>query len=414
MENDEAIAKLLDQLPDRAPGRLALKVKPSVEPIVRRGHPWLFESAIARQKGEGRAGDLAILFDRKKNQFLAAGLFDPHSPIRVKLLQFNTPAAIDGAWFEGRIAQAYERRRPLFETDTDSYRLVFGENDGLPGLVADVYAHVLVVKLYSLIWLPYLRLVLPALLRAGACTALVLRLSRQLQRRPDDLAGLYDGQVLCGELPDPEVVFREHGLRFIADVVHGHKTGFFLDHRHNRRRVGELAAGRRVLDVFAYAGGFSVHALAGGAAEVVSLDISEPALAMARRNAALNFPKSNHRTLAVDAFAGLEQLRGAGETFDLLIVDPPAFAKSDKERAAALQSYARLVRLAAPLVRPGGLLLLASCSSRVSADEFFDLVQKELSATGRPFRELERTFHDIDHPIGFAEGAYLKAGYYGL
>ena len=199
---------------------------------------------------------------------------------------------------------------------------------------------------------------------------------------------------------------------FSANVIKGHKTGFFLDHRHNRKKIGELAKGKTVLDVFAYAGGFSVHALAGGATSVTSLDISAQALEMAVKNVSLNTHRGEHKVLAVDAFNGLSQLHQIGQSFDLVVVDPPSFAKKESEINGALHSYTRLTRLAIPLVKPNGILMMASCSSRVSADLFFETIEKCLVSSGRHFQLIEKTFHDVDHPIGFSEGAYLKVGYY--
>ncbi|MEQ8702968.1 MAG: class I SAM-dependent rRNA methyltransferase [Phaeodactylibacter sp.] len=391
--------------------RLAIHVKPAAERALRREHPWIFEEAIAKQNATGEAGSLAIIFDRKKDKFLAAGFYDPHSPIRIKALQFGKPAKIEASWFAGKIAQAFEKRKPLLATDTNSYRLLYGENDGLPGFVADVYDQVLVIKLYSFIWLPYLKWVLPPLLQLSRCATVVLRLSRNLQALPELCHGLSDGQVIVGTLPQEEVIFREHGLRFSANVVKGHKTGYFLDHRHNRKRVGELAQGKTVLDVFAYAGGFSVHALAGGALSVTSLDISAQALEMAAKNVALNQLEGRHRVLAGDAFEQMTQLKKAGAQFDLIIVDPPSFAKQRSERSRALEAYQQLAQLAADILAPKGLLLLASCSSRVTAPDFFEAVLRVLDGHPRHFRESDRTYHDIDHPIGFPEGAYLKAIY---
>jgi 23S rRNA (cytosine1962-C5)-methyltransferase len=401
----------LAHLPDPPAQRLAIHVKPAAERALRREHPWVFEEAITKQNAEGLAGSLAIIFDRKKDKFLAAGLYDPHSPIRIKALQFGQPARIDALWFSGKIEQAWERRKPLLETDTNSYRFLYGENDGLPGLVADVYDQVLVLKLYSLIWLPYLKMVLPPLLRLSECATAVLRLSRNLQARPDLCHGLSDGQVVHGTLEKEEVIFREHGLLFSANVVKGHKTGYFLDHRHNRKRIGELAKGKTVLDVFAYAGGFSVHALAGGAASVTSLDLSAQALEMAVQNVALNDLGGRHRTLAGDAFEQMEQLSQTGQRFDVVIVDPPSFAKQRSEREKALQAYRQLAALSAGIVAPKGLLLLASCSSRITAPAFFETVLEVVDNHPRQFRESGRTYHDADHPIGFPEGAYLKAIY---
>ena len=391
--------------------RIAIKVKSSVEKIIRKGHPWLFENGITKVSKEGKAGDLAIIFDNKKNKFLAIGLYDPFSPIRVKVLQANKSANINEAWFENKIQSAYDKRLPLLQTKTNSYRLIYGENDGLPSLIADVYDDVLVMKIYSLIWLPFLEILQPILLKISQCKTLVLRLSRNVQQQKAELNGLHDGQVLHGILENETIIFTEHGLKFQANVIKGHKTGYFLDHRHNRKKVGELAKGKRVLDVFSYAGGFSVHALAGGAKEVISLDISKQALALSEENAALNSHRGQHKTMAIDAFEGLEQLRRQGKKFDLVIIDPPSFAKKDAEKQRALHSYGRLAKLGVQLVAKNGILLLASCSSRVTADEFFETVLPIVQNTKRPFHIIEKTFHDIDHPISFREGAYLKSIY---
>lgn len=391
--------------------RIAIKVKPSVEKIIRKGHPWLFENGITKVSKEGKAGDLAIIFDNKKNKFLAIGLYDPYSPIRVKILQSNQSATINEAWFESKIQTAYDKRLPLLQTETNSYRLIYGENDGLPSLIADVYDDVLVLKIYSLIWLPYLDVLQPILLKISQCKTLVLRLSRNVEQQKTELNGLYNGQVLHGVLENETIIFTEHGLKFQANVIKGHKTGYFLDHRHNRKKVGELAKGKTVLDVFSYAGGFSVHALAGGAKEVVSLDISKQALALSKENAALNPHRGTHKTMAVDAFEGLENLRQAGKKFDVVIIDPPSFAKKDTEKERALKSYGRLAKLGVQLVAKNGILLLASCSSRVTADDFFETVLPIVQNSKRPFHITEKTFHDIDHPITFREGAYLKSIY---
>lgn len=398
-----------------SPQRLAVKVKTAAEKMIRQEHPWLFESSITKQNPvEGRAGDLAIVFDHKKNKFLALGLYDPDSPMRIKLLQFKKPSQLNEQWFEQKIKSAYDLRTPLLQTQTTGYRLIHGENDGLPDLITDVYQDVLVVKLYSAIWLPYLKEILPLLIKYSQCHTIVLRLSRSLQSKPDYLNGLYDGQIIYGSLPQEEIQFLEHGLQFSANVVHGHKTGYFLDHRHNRKKVGLLANGKTVLDVFSYAGGFTVHAFKGGATKVISLDISNQALAIAQKNVRLNFTDAQHEILAVDAFEGLAQLAAQGKQFDIVVIDPPSFAKRDAERERALQSYAKLTQLGVQLVKKNGLLVMASCSSRIKAEDFFPVVIQTLKESGRPFKELERTFHDIDHPIGFKEGEYLKCGYYRL
>ena len=392
--------------------KIAIKVKPSIEKIIRQGHPWLFEKGITKQNKEGKAGDFVVIFDNRKDKFLGIGLYDPFSPIRVKMLHVNSAVQINAEWFEAKIKTAYEKRLPLLETDTNSYRLIYGENDGLPSLIADVYDDVLVVKLYSLIWLPFLDILQEILLKVSNCKTLVLRLSRNVEQQETHLNGLKDGQVLHGELKNETVIFTEHGLKFQANVIKGHKTGYFLDHRYNRKRVGALAKGKRVLDVFAYAGGFSVHALAGGAKEVISLDISKQALELSKQNAALNPHKGKHGIMAIDAFEGLENLHQQRKQFDIVVIDPPSFAKKDLETERAIKSYGRLAKAGIKLVAKDGILVLASCSSRVSADEFFKTVTNELYDSRRQFEVIEKTFHDIDHPIGFAEGAYLKCVYF--
>lgn len=394
--------------------RLPVTLTAAGERALRSGHPWIFDGAIQRLKGEGKAGDLAVIFSYKKNKFIGVGLYDPNSPIRIRVLHQGSPAQINADFFREQLSVAKEKRTSLLATDTNGYRLIHGENDGFPGLIIDVYADVAVAKLYSPAWLPWLEQLTPLIMDAAGAITLVLRLARNTGAAAGAM-GWEDGAVVRGTLADPEVIFREHGLQFAANVVEGHKTGFFLDHRENRRRIGELAQGREVLDVFSYAGGFSVHALAGGAAAVTSLDVSAPALEQARSNARLNdLDASRHATLAEDAFVALEQLARSEREFDIVIVDPPSFAKSDKEIPGALAAYRRINKLALPLVAPGGVLLAASCSARVSADDFFRTVEAVLHASGRGFKLLDKTYHGVDHPIGFPEGAYLKSGYYRM
>jgi len=393
--------------------RLAIKLKASAEKKVKQGHPWIFENSIVKQNAQGKAGDLAIIYDQRKNSILAIGLYDPDSPIKIKLLQFKKAAQINSEWFGTRIKQAFAIRKPLLETDTNSYRLLFGENDQMPGFIADVYDTVLVIKLYSHIWFPYLNWIVPRLIEQSKCKTVVIRLSRSL-KVSDSTYGIKDGTVIYGDLDDEVVVFREHGVLFSANVIKGHKTGYFLDHRHNRKRVGDFAKGKTVLDVFSYAGGFSIHALAGDAKEVTSLDISRQALEMAKENASLNEHSGNHTVIVADAFEGLQDLIAQKKKFDIVVIDPPSFAKRESEISKAKNSYARLAKLGAQLVSFGGILVLASCSSRIVADAFFAICEEHISSSGKSFIKLDKTYHDIDHPITFAEGAYLKCGYYQL
>lgn len=396
--------------------RLAVRLTAAAERHLKSGHPWIFDQSVERVKGVGRVGDLGLVFSRKKNQLLGIGLYDPDSPIRLRMIH-RGKAQIDAAFFRQRLQEAMDLRKYKLNDSTQGaitgYRLLHGENDGFPGLVIDVYEQVLVIKVYSGVWGPWLADILDGLNELFPKASQLIRLSRQLQQDRNWPVVWAEGTVVGGVLETPEVIFQEYGLRFRANVIEGHKTGFFLDHRDNRRKVGELAKGRRVLDVFSYVGGFSVHALAGGAQEVVSLDISPQAQAEAARNVALNELDTNkHEAMVGDAFKLMGEMVKAGRQFDLVIVDPPSFAKSERERAAALVAYRRLANLAIPLVAKGGIYLAASCSARIKADEFFELQKTALQRSKRKWEELERTFHDFDHPINFPEGAYLKSAYY--
>lgn len=396
--------------PEFTPQRLAIKLNAAGERSVRSGHPWIFSESIEKINKEGHSGDVAIIFSHLKNKAIGVGLYDPDSPIRIKMIYSGGGAKIDTAFFTEKIQRAFSVRYELLETHTNSYRLLFGENDGFPGLIADVYADVLVVKLYSTIWFPYLQEILEQLIEISNCKTIVLRLSRRLQQ--SETYGIQDGAVVYGTLEHETVHFVEHGVNFSAHVILGHKTGYFLDHRENRRQVGLLSAEKTVLDVFSYAGGFSVHALANGAKEVTSLDISKQALALAVENGRLNVFEGIHHTIAGDAFAMMHQLIEQNKTFDVVVIDPPSFAKSKKEIDIAKKKYAQLAKLGIALTSKKGLLVLASCSSRIAADEFFGINEAVLAAQKRSFKILQKTAHDTDHPISFPEGAYLKCGYY--
>tara|TARA_R110002074_G_scaffold349397_1_gene519873 strand:+ start:34541 stop:35761 length:1221 start_codon:yes stop_codon:yes gene_type:complete len=396
-----------------SPQILAVKLNAAGERSVRKQHPWIFSESIQKINKTGNAGDIAVIFSQNGNKPMGIGLFDPHSPIRIKMLHFGSGAKIDAEYFSEKIQFAHSLRKDLLKTNTNSYRLIFGENDGFPSLIADVYAHVLVIKLYSAIWLPFLETIVTELIKVSKCKTAVLRLSRNIQKHTEALQ-LKDGSILQGELKDENVHFLEHGVHFIANVIKGHKTGYFLDHRHNRKRVGELSKGKTVLDVFAYAGGFSVHALTHGAFEVTSVDISEQALKIAIANGELNTFSGKHKTLAGDAFQILQNLIAENKSFDVVVIDPPSFAKSAKEVPMALKKYAQLAALGVKLTASKGLLVLASCSSRVPSEEFFSINERMLHDSGRKFKVMDKTFHDIDHPISFLEGAYLKCGYYQL
>ena len=397
--------------------RLAVRVTPDALRHIRAGHPWVFEESVTSISHEATAGDLAVIFDNDR-KFVALALYDPDSPIQFRILHVGKPTPIDRDWWRMTIRAALDIRA-TFTADSDAdrlaYRVLNGENDGVSGLVVERYADVLVIKLYSAVWFPHLVTVVNALLDTTGCSGVVLRLARNLQAR--ETFGLHDGDTIAGHVPDGPVRFLEAGLWFDADVRAGQKTGHFLDQRANRIRVGKMSTGRDVLDVFASSGGFSVHAAAGGARSVHAVDLSAPTLAAAEHNMALNDELDAVRACAFttevgDAFEVMVSLARAGNDYDLVVIDPPSFAQRQTNVDGALRAYTRLTHLALRLVRPGGTLVQASCSSRVTPEQFFETVLDAADAAGRSLTEIARAGHDVDHPVTFREGAYLKAGFW--
>ena len=417
MTTDAHVAQITEwsrHLPAPATERIAVRVTPDALRQVRGGSPWVYDGSITSASRDGASGDLAVVFDDKR-RFAAIGLWDPGSPIRLKVLHRGAPRTIDLAFFVDAIRTAVERRSTLAaDPDTNAYRCVHGENDGLPGLVVDRYAATVVVKIYTDAWWPHLGSVVAAVDSVLAPERIVLRTARNVGPAP--AGGLADGITLVGDPPDAPVRFRERGLVMEADVVHGHKTGHFLDQRDNRALVRSLANGATVLDVFASTGGFALAAAAGGATSVHLVDVSAPALRVAERNLSLNAHIRAVRECAVrittgDAFAVLDDLRKKREQYDVVVLDPPSFAQRRDSVEGALRAYGRLTRGALDVLVPGGTLVQASCSSRVSEEQLARAVYGAAESAGVELHEIRRTGHAIDHPIGFEQGAYLKAIY---
>lgn len=392
--------------------RVAVRLTEDALRHVRAGHPWIYDRSITSTSHDAPPGALAVVFDRRR-RFAAVGLWDPTSPLRVRVLHAGAPATVDEAFWTERLERAVALRGELVDDPaTTGFRVVNGESDGLPGLVLDRYGDTAVVKLYTAAWWPHLDALVPLLLAAAGADRLVLRLARSVE--PD--AGRGDGTTLVGGPPDAPVPFLERGLAFAADVVCGQKTGHFLDQRENRALVGGLASGADVLDVFACTGGFSVHAAAGGARSVRSVDLAEPALATARANVERNrdlpaVAACQHVTEAGDAFGVLERHAARGRTWDLVVVDPPSFTPRQEAVPRALRAYARLTRLGLAVTRPGGTFVQSSCSSRIDAETFHRQLHEVAAGEGRGVEEIARTGHPVDHPATFPEARYLKTAF---
>ena len=265
----------LSKIPQASKKNIAMRVTVGAERAIRQGHPWVFDNSITDQSHNAQPGDLAVIFDSKR-RFVAVGLYDPTSPIRVRVLEKGKPQSIDENWFYTKLTAAAAVRSVLdnlpIERRTNGYRLIHGENDGLPGLIIDRYDTTMVLKLYSPAWVVHLREVCHALAQVCSPERIVLRLNRSLKKQSEFLYGLHDGLILDGTALNSPILFQENGLTFEAEPVTGHKTGFYLDQRDNRARVENISDGKSVLNVFAYNGGFSVYAARGGASKVISVD----------------------------------------------------------------------------------------------------------------------------------------------
>jgi 23S rRNA (cytosine1962-C5)-methyltransferase len=375
---------------------------------LRAGHPWVFRRGLAHlpKLPPGSVVDLT-----EKGRFIARGYFDPHSAISVRVLTLDPREGVDATLFRSRVRSAYVARQALLDLkDTDGYRLLHGEGDGLPGVVVDLYGHQAVLKLYSAGLTPYRHLIVEALkAEIPGLRGVVGRDEVVRDDGLDDEAGR--GRVLWGEPAADPLVLTERGAKFRVDVYRGQKTGFFLDQRENRFLIRRLSAGREVLNCFCFSGGFSVNAAMGGASRVWSVDSDEDALALARENFKENgLAAAEHEFMAADVFDVLSAFKKEQRQFDLVILDPPAFAKSQKAVESALDGYASLNRQALALVRPGGLLATASCSARVSPEAFLGALKEAASNASVGLALVEERYQPPDHPIRihFPEGRYLK------
>jgi 23S rRNA (cytosine1962-C5)-methyltransferase len=376
---------------------------------LRAGHPWVFRQALAKTPGVP-AGAIVDVVDR--GRFVARGYYDPHSAITVRILTRDEGERIDGAFFRRRLARAVQLRESLLDrSGTDAFRLVHGESDGLPGVIVDLYAGWAVLKLYSSGLTPHRETILSALRAAVPDLKGIVGRDELEREAGEGDEGAAAGRVLWGE-PAPELIaIRENGVRFLVDVYRGQKTGFFLDQRDNRLLVRDLARGREVLNCFSYTGGFSVNAALGGARRVTSVDLDADAIALCRRNFKENgLAAEQHDFLAADVLDVLKRFADQGRRFGLVILDPPAYAKSQKAVEAAINGYASLNRTALGVLEPGGILCTASCTARVGAEEFLGAVKEAAFKAEADLQMVHQRFQPPDHPVllQFPEGRYLK------
>lgn len=413
-------------LPTPSESRIALRVTSDAQRHVRSGHPWVFDGSIVSQNRPGDLGDLGVIFDNKRN-FVAIGLFDPDSPIRLKILHHGRPRQIDAEFWRSKITAAAALREGLVKDEkTTAYRLINGENDGLPGLVVDRYDDVLVMKIYSGAWFGFLPAIAAVLVEETGADQLALRLSRNVM--DGYTFGCEDGMMVRvadrepGEPPrleqveDPSdpVRFLENGLKLEADVLRGQKTGYFLDQRDNRAMVASLSKKKSMLDVFSCSGGFALNAAAGGASRVHAIDQAPEAIRTLQANFEANsdieaVAACSVTTAVADAFTEMQRLQHAGHQFDIIVIDPPSFAQKKEDIGRAIRAYRELTTLGLALLAPNGVLVQASCSSRVVADEFFAAVSKAADRSGYALNPFTYTEHAEDHPATFAQGSYLKA-----
>jgi len=358
-----------------------------------KGHPWIYRDHLPAGLDLPPGSWLKVRCDG----WTGIGIFDPESPLSVRI--YSRGEVPNAAWFETRIARAYQRRAPLLADGlTSAYRLINGEGDGLPGIVVDVYGPFAVVHLDSTALSGLVPWVVSGVQRAVELKGICRKNSGGLE-------------ALVGRLPPERLIVSEHGLRFYADLGSGQKTGLFLDHRENRQNLGAWCAGASVLNLFSYTGAFSLYAARGGARRVVSVDSAAEAMRRAQDNVELNgLDPGVFEFVTADANKHLEALAQEGQTFDVVITDPPSFARNRTQRRRAQRAYERLHALALGVLAPGGLYAAASCTSQIDVDTFRDGVAQAAQQMQRPLQLVLESGQALDHPvmIGHPEGRYLK------
>lgn len=375
-----------------------------------RRHPWVFSGAVADVRGNPTSGATVEVRDSRKH-LLGLGAWSPTSQIRVRMWTFSPDVSVDSSFFAQAVERCVRARlaRGFVFDSVSAFRLVNAENDGLPGCVVDRYGDYLCIQFLSTGWELWGDALVQALLaNEPACKGI-------LERSDADVRGK-EGleprvRVLWGEVPETPVEILENGMRLRVDLWKGHKTGYYLDQRDARRRIGELSAGKRMLNCFCYTGGFGLFALRGGAASVEQVDVSSDALALAAEHAELNglaCPELLHTE--ADVFAYLRKLRDRAQTYDMIVLDPPKFVDSQSSLDKAARGYKDINLLAFKLLAPGGMLATFSCSGLMGGDLFQKIVADAAADAKRPAQILEKFGQPADHAVStaFPEGFYLK------
>lgn len=383
-----------------------LTIAKGKEHSIQRKHPWVFSGALASDTSELQDGDLVCL-TTKKQQILGIGHFQ-HATISVRILSFDYET-IDEAFYERRLSNAYQLRLRigLLNTNNNIFRICHGEGDLLPGLIIDYYNGVAVIQCHSFGMYRQVELIAQALQKVigPELKAIYHKSSDTLPKRELAADGAPDG-YLFGEVATPHLA-KENGVQYQIDWINGQKTGFFIDQRENRALLGKYAQGKKVLNTFCYSGGFSLQALQHGATLVHSLDSSKKAIVLTDANVALNQYQDRHGSICEDA---MDYMKNLPEDYDIIVLDPPAFAKHRDKRHQAIQGYKRLNAHAIRQIKPGGLIFTFSCSQVVDTLLFTNTVIAAAIEAGRSCRILEQLHQPADHPIQafHPEGAYLK------
>ena len=380
-----------------------LCLKKDKEFTLQRGHPWAFAEAFKELPNNLKTGDIAEIFSHK-DKFIGCGYIDTDSKILVRMIPAVNNESFEKAVYR-LIKQAVALRKEFFNEPekTNAYRVISGEGDGLPGLIADYYNGAVSLQIYSLGLQPYIEVIIKALRES------LQNVKWIYQRNEIRLAKSASAKLVFGKNLPAKIEFKENGLKFATDLVNGQKTGFFLDQRENRQLIRSISKGKSLLNVCGYTGAFTVAAIAGGCKNSITVDIAKPALEEAEANLRLNgYFNSNHKLVVSDMYDYLAKCKE--KSFDIVVLDPPSMAKNRNDHDKAIRAYKKLNLEGVKAVKEGGYLYTASCSSQVSRQDFLNAVKEGITASGRRAIILRETFHTYDPPTALAhsEGPYLK------